>query len=109
MYMHILGNAGYLYTRTLIMLCALWTVGDIHGDLRKAIASLEAAQVLQEQQGQVKWSGGDTVVVQLGDVLDRGDSEIGQSGVVHHVASSHMNCSFGGRCVSEKLAYFQHL
>ena len=56
------------------------TVGDIHGDLRKAIASLEAAQVLQEQQGQVKWSGGDTVIVQLGDVLDRGDSEIGEYG-----------------------------
>ena len=56
------------------------TVGDIHGDLRKAIASLEAAQVLQEQQGQVKWSGGDTVIVQLGDVLDRGDSEIGECG-----------------------------
>lgn len=53
-------------------------VGDIHGDLRKAIASLEAAQVLQELDGQVRWAGGDTVVVQLGDVLDRGDSEIGQ-------------------------------
>jgi len=53
-------------------------VGDIHGDLRKAISSLEAARVLQEVGGQVRWAGGDTVVVQLGDVLDRGDSEIGQ-------------------------------
>ena len=52
-------------------------VGDIHGDLRKAISSLEVAQVLQEVNGQVRWAGGDTVVVQLGDVLDRGDSEIG--------------------------------
>ena len=52
-------------------------VGDIHGDLRKAISSLEAARVLQEVAGQVRWAGGDTVVVQLGDVLDRGDSEIG--------------------------------
>ena len=52
-------------------------VGDIHGDLRKAISSLEAARVLQEVGGQVRWAGGDTVVVQLGDVLDRGDSEIG--------------------------------
>ena len=52
-------------------------VGDIHGDLRKAITSLEVAQVLQEVNGQVRWAGGDTVVVQLGDVLDRGDSEIG--------------------------------
>lgn len=52
-------------------------IGDIHGDLRKAISSLELAQVLQEVNGQVRWAGGDTVVVQLGDVLDRGDSEIG--------------------------------
>ncbi|KAA6426948.1 MAG: hypothetical protein FRX49_03272 [Trebouxia sp. A1-2] len=52
-------------------------IGDIHGDLRKAISSLEAARVLQEVGGQVRWAGGDTVVVQLGDVLDRGDSEIG--------------------------------
>ena len=56
----------------------LIVVGDIHGDLRKAISSLEAARVLQEVGGQVRWAGGDTVVVQLGDVLDRGDSEIGQ-------------------------------
>ncbi len=34
--------------------------------------------MLQEVGGQVRWAGGDTVVVQLGDVLDRGDSEIGQ-------------------------------
>lgn len=33
--------------------------------------------MLQEVNGQVRWAGGDTVVVQLGDVLDRGDSEIG--------------------------------
>ena len=33
--------------------------------------------MLQEVAGQVRWAGGDTVVVQLGDVLDRGDSEIG--------------------------------
>ena len=53
-------------------------VGDIHGDMRKAISSLEAARVLEEIAGQVRWAGGDTVVVQLGDVLDRGDSEIGE-------------------------------
>ena len=57
--------------------CPRTAVGDIHGDLRKAISSLELAQVLQEVNGQVRWAGGDTVVVQLGDVLDRGDSEIG--------------------------------
>ncbi len=33
--------------------------------------------MLQEDEGHIKWVGGDTTVVQLGDVLDRGDSEIG--------------------------------
>ena len=53
-------------------------VGDIHGDLQKALACLEMAGVLAEDGGHIKWVGGDTVVVQLGDVLDRGDCEIGE-------------------------------
>ncbi len=53
------------------------TVGDIHGDLPKAIRALEVAGVLGEQDGRPLWTGGDTTVVQLGDVLDRGDCEIG--------------------------------
>lgn len=51
-------------------------IGDIHGDLQKALACLELAGVLSEDDGHVQWVGGDTTVVQLGDVLDRGDSEI---------------------------------
>jgi hypothetical protein len=52
-------------------------VGDIHGDLQKALACLEMAGVLAEDDGHIKWVGGDATVVQLGDVLDRGDCEIG--------------------------------
>lgn len=51
-------------------------IGDIHGDLGKALACLELAGVLAAEDGRVSWIGGDTTVVQLGDVLDRGDSEI---------------------------------
>jgi hypothetical protein len=51
-------------------------IGDLHGDLQKALACLELAGVLAEADGAVAWAGGDTTVVQLGDVLDRGDSEI---------------------------------
>lgn len=51
-------------------------IGDIHGDLQKAIECLELAGVLGEVDGHAKWIGGNTTVVQLGDVLDRGDSEI---------------------------------
>ncbi|PSC70174.1 ser thr phosphatase [Micractinium conductrix] len=52
-------------------------IGDIHGDLQKALACLEMAGVLAEDDGHIRWVGGDTTVVQLGDVLDRGDCEIG--------------------------------
>ena len=31
----------------------------------------------EDRMGRPLWCGGDTVVVQLGDVLDRGDCEIG--------------------------------
>jgi hypothetical protein len=49
--------------------------------LGKAIASLELAGVLsQDERARPAWCGGDTVVVQLGDVLDRGDNEIGKGG-----------------------------
>eukprot|EP00803_Ostreobium_quekettii_P004169 evm.model.scf_1272.5 EVM.evm.TU.scf_1272.5 scf_1272:24789-27888(-) len=53
-------------------------VGDLHGDVRKAVRSLELAGVLREDEnGRPLWCGGDTTVVQMGDVLDRGDCEIG--------------------------------
>ncbi len=54
-------------------------VGDLHGDWQKAIDSLRAAKVIRVgEKEEIVWSGGDTVVVQLGDVLDRGDNEIGR-------------------------------
>lgn len=60
------------------MLCFVAAVGDIHGDINKAIAAFEMAGVLgQGSQGEVVWIGANTTVVQLGDVLDRGDFEIG--------------------------------
>lgn len=47
-------------------------IGDIHGDLSAARAALRAGGVIDEND---KWIGKDTVVVQTGDVLDRGDDE----------------------------------
>lgn len=55
----------------------LIAVGDLHGDMAKTIKSLTIARVAEERDGDIVWTGGDTVVVQLGDVLDRGDTEIG--------------------------------
>lgn len=44
----------------------------------KAICALEMAGVLRrDDDGRPLWCGGNTIAVQLGDVLDRGDTEIG--------------------------------
>ncbi|URE19219.1 serine threonine-protein phosphatase [Musa troglodytarum] len=50
-------------------------VGDLHGDLSKTRRALEMAGVLSSD-GQDLWIGGATVLVQLGDILDRGEDEI---------------------------------
>jgi Calcineurin-like phosphoesterase len=50
----------------------LVAIGDLHGDLGGARAALRAAGAIDERD---RWIGGDLVVVQTGDVLDRGDDE----------------------------------
>lgn len=50
----------------------LVAIGDLHGDLAAARSALRAAGAIDEHD---QWIGGDLVVVQTGDVLDRGDDE----------------------------------
>ena len=50
----------------------LVAIGDLHGDLGGARAALRAARAIDERD---RWIGGELVVVQTGDVLDRGDDE----------------------------------
>ncbi|CAH8339678.1 unnamed protein product [Eruca vesicaria subsp. sativa] len=50
-------------------------VGDLHGDLSKARDALQLAGVLSSD-GRDQWIGEDTVLVQVGDILDRGEDEI---------------------------------
>jgi len=53
-------------------------IGDLHGDMAKTIKAFKLARVADfDEEGKPTWIGGDAVVVQLGDVLDRGDAEIG--------------------------------
>ena len=47
-------------------------IGDLHGDLAATRSALRAAGAIDAQD---RWVGGDLVVVQTGDVLDRGDDE----------------------------------
>jgi hypothetical protein len=48
-------------------------LGDLHGDLAATRAALRLAGVIDEQD---RWIGGDLVVVQTGDILDRGGDEL---------------------------------
>lgn len=47
-------------------------IGDIHGDIGSAREALQLAGAINEND---EWVGGDLVVVQTGDQLDRGDDE----------------------------------
>jgi hypothetical protein len=47
-------------------------IGDVHGDLSATRRVLRLAGVMNSED---QWSGGQTVVVQTGDQLDRGDDE----------------------------------
>jgi len=56
----------------------LVAIGDIHGDLSVAIKSLKLANVISLNTpnnttniSNIKWTGGSTIVVQLGDQIDR--------------------------------------
>lgn len=46
--------------------------GDVHGDLEAARSALRLGGAIDEQD---RWIGGDLIVVQTGDQLDRGDQE----------------------------------
>ena len=54
-------------------------IGDLHGDIGQARRALRIAGVLDDADDAVnpKWVGGNATLVQLGDILDRGDDEIG--------------------------------
>jgi len=48
-------------------------IGDLHGDLERTVTVLRLAGLVDEQG---RWSGGSDVLVQTGDLLDRGDQGV---------------------------------
>lgn len=52
--------------------------GDIHGDIKACTEFLITAKVMDPESTieKPKWIGNDTIAIQLGDVLDRGNSEL---------------------------------
>ena len=53
---------------------AIVAVGDVHGELDRLREILHHAGVLGDQD---RWSGGSTILVQTGDVIDRGPDSMG--------------------------------
>lgn len=51
-------------------------IGDIHGDIQKLLDCLLISGLIEQDEEGIRWVGEDATVVQLGDVLDRGDAEI---------------------------------
>ena len=48
-------------------------VGDLHGDLKNTLATFKMARLIDSQRN---WIAGNTILVQTGDVVDRGDDTI---------------------------------
>ena len=61
----------------------LVAIGDLHGDVKATREALRAARVLHTTRDE--WVGGETVVVQVGDQLDRGDNELPVLALLHRL------------------------
>eukprot|EP01006_Ploeotia_vitrea_P006566 TRINITY_DN13853_c0_g1_i1.p1 TRINITY_DN13853_c0_g1~~TRINITY_DN13853_c0_g1_i1.p1 ORF type:complete len:344 (+),score=45.49 TRINITY_DN13853_c0_g1_i1:45-1076(+) len=48
----------------------VYALGDVHGDFRYTLANLYAIGLIDEQGS---WSGGNSILIQMGDIFDRGD------------------------------------
>jgi hypothetical protein len=59
-------------TKLAIQAKRLVAIGDLHGDLGGTRSALRAAGAIDDRD---RWIGGELVIVQTGDMLDRGDDE----------------------------------
>ena len=84
----------------------LIAIGDLHGDLTALLYALKKAGVIDYNGG---WIGGKTIVVQVGDVLDRGgrgvsvpsDDELEEIEIFHYLYKLNNQArTCGGRVIS---------
>ncbi|CAM9727747.1 unnamed protein product, partial [Choristocarpus tenellus] len=69
----------------------LVVIGDVHGDIDAFRSCLNMANLVDDQD---RWAGGETVLVQLGDIFDRGDDDLAIEEWIHTL--SHEARSAGG-------------
>ena len=50
----------------------VYSIADLHGDYPAAVKALQLARLLGDDQR--TWIGGDKILVQTGDIVDRGDN-----------------------------------
>ena len=62
----------YPYTPSILPpVSRIIVMGDIHGDYELAIQMLKLGRLIEIKNNKIIWTGGDTVVVQVGDQIDR--------------------------------------
>lgn len=54
----------------------LVVIGDVHGDVEALQTLLRIANVVDPHDDTLTWNAGNTIVVQCGDIMDRGNTEI---------------------------------
>jgi hypothetical protein len=68
----------------LFLLCSLFisvisyrviSIGDIHGNYKNTIKLLKMNQLIEDETNP-KWTGKDSKLIQIGDILDRGPDSI---------------------------------
>lgn len=72
--------------------------GDVHGDLSALHRFLIAAKVIDcplQDIGNARWTGGSTILIQTGDILDRGARELECFRILCHLARQAEE--FGGK------------
>ncbi|MBW2253393.1 MAG: metallophosphoesterase [Deltaproteobacteria bacterium] len=69
-------------------------IGDLHGDLEHSLAVLRLADLVDDQG---RWAGGSTVLVQTGDVTDRGPDSKGVIDLLRRLADEAQDA--GGKVV----------
>ena len=62
-----------LLSRTKELENRIVAIGDLHGDYKSTIKSLQICNLINKSRN---WVGGNTILVQIGDILDRGGRDI---------------------------------